>query len=91
MAFTAPHKTVEWLNAQGSSITLEQWHQSCPIQVLLSGQWLLLINFTEQAHSLTLPEGDWHPVPPFSCHLIGSIPPKTFVVMQRHHFSPNAH
>lgn len=86
-----PHKTVEWLNAQGSSITLEQWHQSCPIQVLLSGQWLLLINFTEQAHSLTLPEGDWHPVPPFSCHLIGSIPPKTFVVMQRHHFSPNAH
>lgn len=91
VAFTTPNKTVEWLNAQSSPITLEQWQQSCPMQVLLSGQWLLLINFTEQAHSLTLPEGNWHPVPPFYCHLLRAIPPKIFVVMQRHDFSQSDH
>ncbi|HHR6052865.1 TPA: glycogen debranching protein GlgX [Providencia alcalifaciens] len=87
----APNKTVEWLNAQGMPVTLEQWQHSYPLQVLLSGQWLLLINFTEQPHEMTLPQGDWQIVAPFHHHSLSPIPPKTFVVMQRHRFLPSAY
>lgn len=72
----APNKTVEWLNAQGMPVTLEQWQHSYPLQVLLSGQWLLLINFTEQPHEMTLPQGDWQIVAPFHHHSLSPIPPK---------------
>nr|WP_230086800.1 MULTISPECIES: hypothetical protein [Providencia] len=72
-------------------VTLEQWQHSYPLQVLLSGQWLLLINFTEQPHEMTLPQGDWQIVAPFHHHSLSPIPPKTFVVMQRHRFLPSAY
>nr|ELR5042089.1 glycogen debranching protein GlgX [Providencia stuartii]ELR5082331.1 glycogen debranching protein GlgX [Providencia stuartii] len=60
---------VVWLNQHGEPLTPEQWqwHEILPLQILLSGKWLIIINFTEQNQHITLPAGHWVNSEPFLC------------------------
>lgn len=60
---------VVWLNQHGEPLTPEQWqwHEILPLQILLSGKWLIIINFTEQNQHITLPTGHWVNSEPFLC------------------------
>ncbi|CAM3898608.1 glycogen debranching protein GlgX [Serratia silvae] len=59
--------SVQWLNAQGQPLSAQQWEQGdrC-LQIRLSQRWLMVINATQQAVDMTLPEGDWQVVAPFT-------------------------
>jgi glycogen operon protein len=58
---------VQWLNAQGQPLSAHEWEQGDRLmQVRLSQRWLLVINATQQAVEMTLPEGDWQVVAPFT-------------------------
>lgn len=59
--------SVQWLNAQGQPLSVQEWEQgeSC-LQIRLSQHWLLVINATLQAVEMTLPEGEWQLVAPFT-------------------------
>ncbi|WP_411754788.1 glycogen debranching protein GlgX [Serratia sp. (in: enterobacteria)] len=59
--------SVQWLNAQGQPLSVQQWEQGdrC-LQIRLSQRWLMVINATQQAVEMTLPEGDWQVVAPFT-------------------------
>lgn len=59
--------SVQWLNAQGQPLSAQQWEQSdrC-MQIRLSQRWLMVINATQQAVEMMLPEGDWQIVAPFT-------------------------
>jgi glycogen operon protein len=59
--------SVQWLNAQGQPLSAQQWEQGdrC-LQIRLSQRWLMVINATQQAVEMTLPEGDWQVVAPFT-------------------------
>lgn len=58
------NKEVEWLNAEATSLSLDEWQStSYPIlQVRLSEKWLLIFNRSHQSESLVLPKGLWQPV-----------------------------
>ncbi|MEY0234611.1 glycogen debranching protein GlgX [Providencia manganoxydans] len=60
---------VVWLNQHGEPLTPEQWqwHEILPLQILLSGKWLIIINFTEQNQHITFPAGHWVNSEPFLC------------------------
>lgn len=60
---------VVWLNQHGRSLTPEQWqrNETLPLQILLSGQWLIIINLTEQVQHITLPAGHWVNIESFLC------------------------
>ncbi|ALX92868.1 glycogen debranching enzyme [Serratia fonticola] len=59
--------SVQWLNAQGQPLSAQQWEQGdrC-LQIRLSQRWLMVINATQQTVEMTLPEGDWQVVAPFT-------------------------
>ncbi|MBC3251378.1 MAG: glycogen debranching protein GlgX [Pseudomonadota bacterium] len=59
--------SVQWLNAQGLPLSAQQWEQGdrC-LQIRLSQRWLMVINATQQTVEMTLPEGDWQVVAPFT-------------------------
>ncbi|MGF6191868.1 glycogen debranching protein GlgX [Serratia sp. 2723] len=59
--------SVQWLNAQGQPLSAQQWEQGdrC-LQIRLSQRWLMVINATQQTVKMTLPEGDWQVVAPFT-------------------------
>ncbi|MFV8869166.1 glycogen debranching protein GlgX [Serratia fonticola] len=59
--------SVQWLNAQGQPLSAQQWEQGdrC-LQIRLSQRWLMVINATLQTVEMTLPEGDWQVVAPFT-------------------------
>ncbi|NXZ88578.1 glycogen debranching protein GlgX [Serratia fonticola] len=59
--------SVQWLNAQGKPLSAQQWEQGdrC-LQIRLSQRWLMVINATQQTVEMTLPEGDWQVVAPFT-------------------------
>lgn len=59
--------SVQWLNAQGQPLSAQQWEQGdrC-LQIRLSQSWLMVINATQQTVEMTLPEGDWQVVAPFT-------------------------
>ncbi|KAA8996411.1 glycogen debranching protein GlgX [Affinibrenneria salicis] len=58
--------SVQWLTPQGEPMTPRQWEQGeRQLQILLSGRWLLLINAGPGHCEMTLPAGEWQPVPPF--------------------------
>lgn len=59
--------SVQWLSAQGQPLSAQQWEQGdrC-LQIRLSQRWLMVINATRQAVEMTLPEGDWQVVAPFT-------------------------
>ncbi len=59
--------SVQWLNAQGQPLSVQEWEQGDRhMQIRLSQHWLLVINATQQAVEMTLPEGDWQVVAPFT-------------------------
>ncbi|WP_447888921.1 glycogen debranching protein GlgX [Serratia fonticola] len=59
--------SVQWLNAQGLPLSAQQWEQGdCCLQIRLSQRWLMVINATQQTVEMTLPEGDWQVVAPFT-------------------------
>lgn len=59
--------SVQWLNAQGQSLGAQQWEQGAlQLQIRLSQRWLVVVNATQQAVEMTLPEGDWQLVAPFT-------------------------
>ncbi|KFB86926.1 glycogen debranching protein [Serratia grimesii] len=59
--------SVQWLNAQGQSLGAQQWEQgTLQLQIRLSQRWLVVVNATQQAVEMTLPEGDWQLVAPFT-------------------------
>ncbi len=58
---------VQWLNAQGQSLSAQQWEQGAlQLQICLSQRWLVVVNATQQAVEMTLPTGDWQLVAPFT-------------------------
>ncbi|MFV8982438.1 glycogen debranching protein GlgX [Serratia fonticola] len=59
--------SVQWLNAQGQPLSAQQWEQGdrC-LQIRLSQRWLMVINATQQTVEMTLPEGDWQVIAPFT-------------------------
>nr|WP_159567489.1 glycogen debranching protein GlgX [Budvicia diplopodorum] len=61
-------RDVDWLNAQSQRLSPQQWEQGEQqvLQILLSGQWLIVINLSEHRQTLSLPAGEWLTAPPFS-------------------------
>ena len=58
---------VQWLNRDGQPLSADEWqHGVHQMQVLLSHQWLMTINATQDVASLTLPVGEWRAVSPFA-------------------------
>lgn len=58
---------VQWLNAVGQPLTIEEWKQDMHrLQILLSGRWLITINATQDVAEIALPNGEWHAIPPFA-------------------------
>jgi glycogen operon protein len=59
--------SVQWLNAHGQPLSAQQWEQGdrC-LQIRLSQRWLMVVNATQQVVEMTLPEGDWQVVAPFT-------------------------
>ncbi|RWR02416.1 glycogen debranching protein [[Pantoea] beijingensis] len=58
---------VQWLNAGGQPLTHGEWEQGIHRwQILLSARWLITINATEEVGDITLPDGEWHAIPPFA-------------------------
>ena len=58
---------VQWLNAQGQPLGAQQWEQGAlQLQIRLSQRWLVVVNATQQAAEMTLPDGDWQLVAPFT-------------------------
>jgi glycogen operon protein len=58
--------SVQWLNAQGQPLSAQQWEQGdLQLQIRLSQRWLVLINASQHAVEMWLPEGDWQIVAPF--------------------------
>ncbi|WP_140917980.1 glycogen debranching protein GlgX [Limnobaculum xujianqingii] len=70
---TNGNQDVMWLNAQGHPMSADEWERAepPPLQILLSGAWLVVINRTDQLQTLNLPSGQWHIAPPFSVADIG--------------------
>ncbi|MDU6608188.1 MAG: glycogen debranching enzyme, partial [Haemophilus parainfluenzae] len=54
-------ENVEWLNAGGNPMTLDDWHnrESKALQVMLDGKYLFLINTRTEPQSFYLPKGKW--------------------------------
>lgn len=58
---------VQWLNQDAQPLSAEEWqHGARRMQILLSDRWLITLNATQDATNLTLPEGEWRAVPPFT-------------------------
>ncbi|WP_312689722.1 glycogen debranching protein GlgX [Kosakonia sp.] len=58
---------VAWLNNQGEPLTAKEWQQGIlRLQVLLSGNVLIVINATPEVAEIVLPEGEWRAIPPFA-------------------------
>ena len=60
-------ENVTWLNIDGKSMQVEDWHnpESRALQVVLDQQWLFLINAKAESQSFTLPHmmnGQWRAV-----------------------------
>ncbi|WP_393949021.1 glycogen debranching protein GlgX [Kluyvera intermedia] len=58
---------VQWLNQDAQPLSAFEWQQGVRrIQILLSQHWLITLNATQNEASITLPEGEWRAVPPFT-------------------------
>ena len=58
---------VQWLNQDAQPLSAFEWQQGVRrIQILLSQHWLITLNATQNEASITLPEGEWRVVPPFT-------------------------
>ncbi|QZN95757.1 glycogen debranching protein GlgX [Symbiopectobacterium purcellii] len=57
---------VQWLNEQAQPLTPSAWEQGARrLQIVLSSDWLLLINASASPCEMSLPAGDWLVSPPF--------------------------
>ncbi|WP_313162194.1 glycogen debranching protein GlgX [Kosakonia cowanii] len=58
---------VAWLNQHGRPLTPQEWQQGAPrLQILLSDNYLLVMNATSELAEIALPTGDWHALSPFA-------------------------
>lgn len=58
---------VAWLGPNGQPLSAEEWqHGARRLQILLSENWLITLNATEEVCDLVLPQGQWHAIPPFA-------------------------
>jgi glycogen operon protein len=58
---------VAWLNQHGRPLTPQEWQEGAPrLQILLSNNYLLVMNATSELAEIALPTGDWHALPPFA-------------------------
>ncbi|UDW84357.1 glycogen debranching protein GlgX [Pasteurella canis] len=55
---------VQWLNVNGQSKSIEDWHNRDvkALQVMLDNRWLFLINSKTELQTFLLPKGDWEVV-----------------------------
>ncbi len=57
---------VQWLNERAQPLTPSAWEQGeRRLQIVLSSDWLLLINASASPCEMSLPAGDWLVSPPF--------------------------
>ncbi|WP_263753462.1 glycogen debranching protein GlgX [Kosakonia cowanii] len=58
---------VAWLNQHGRPLTPQEWQGGAPrLQILLSNNYLLVMNATSELAEIALPTGDWHALSPFA-------------------------
>lgn len=58
--------SVQWLDSAGQPLTAESWGQGeRRLQIVLSSDWLLLINASASSCEMSLPAGKWQISPPF--------------------------
>ncbi|MDM9616229.1 glycogen debranching protein GlgX [Kosakonia cowanii] len=58
---------VAWLNQHGRPLTPQEWQEGAPrLQILLSNNYLLVMNATAELAEIALPTGDWHALSPFA-------------------------
>lgn len=58
---------VLWLNQYAQPLTAAEWQAGITrLQILLSARWLITLNATGEAASITLPTGEWVALPPFT-------------------------
>lgn len=58
---------VAWLNQHGRPLTPQEWQEGAHrLQILLSGNYLLVMNATSELAEIALPTGDWHALSPFA-------------------------
>lgn len=58
---------VAWLNQHGRPLTPQEWQEGAPrLQILLSNNYLLVMNATSELAEIALPTGDWHALSPFA-------------------------
>lgn len=58
---------VAWLNQHGRPLTPQEWQKGAPrLQILLSNNYLLVMNATSELAEIALPTGDWHALSPFA-------------------------
>jgi len=58
---------VAWLNQHGRPLTPQAWQEGAHrLQILLSNNYLLVMNATSELAEIALPTGDWHALSPFA-------------------------
>ncbi len=58
---------VAWLNQHGRPLTPQEWQEGAPrLQILLSDNYLLVMNATSELAEIALPTGDWNALSPFA-------------------------
>ena len=58
---------VRWLNQSGQPLAIDQWNSGIHcLQILLSNQWLFIVNATDEVADINLAEGEWYAVSPFA-------------------------
>ncbi|MGR4050651.1 glycogen debranching protein GlgX [Kosakonia cowanii] len=58
---------VAWLNQHGRPLTPQEWQEGAHrLQILLSNNYLLVMNATSELAEIALPTGDWHALSPFA-------------------------
>lgn len=68
ISFENNSKDIDWLNYQAEPMSVEEWQSNkiLPLQIMLSDEWLVIINLTEEPQYLKLPDGAWGYIKPFS-------------------------
>lgn len=58
---------VSWLNAAGEPLTPQAWQSGATrlLQIVLSAEWLIVINADDAGHDIRLPAGEWRAEAPF--------------------------
>ena len=58
---------VRWLNKDAQPLSAPEWQNGIPcLQILLSDNWLITFNATQDVVEIVLPDGEWRAIPPFA-------------------------